>query len=171
MKEAAEVARPAGHAPRLGVRLTAQDVARVRTLAANLRKDSSRKPLVLGGRHAAAAARALARELRLDLFRIDLSAVVSKYIGETEKNLARLFMAAGPGAAILLLDEADALFGKRTDVKDAHDRYSNAEINSLLLGLSRRHGLAFLASNVGTALPLKLRHRFSFYRFPPANLR
>src|SRR5213080_3227534 len=130
MKEAAEVARPAGHAPRLGVRLTAQDVARVRTLAANLRKDSSRKPLVLGGRHAAAAARALARELRLDLFRIDLSAVVSKYIGETEKNLARLFMAAGPGAAILLLDEADALFGKRTDVKDAHDRYSNAEINS-----------------------------------------
>ena len=78
------------------------------------------------------AAEVIANELQLDLYRIDLSAVVSKYIGETEKNLRRLFDAAEDGGAILFFDEADALFGKRSEVKDSHDRYANIEINYLL---------------------------------------
>ena len=78
------------------------------------------------------AAEVIANELRLNLYRIDLSAVVSKYIGETEKNLRRLFDAAEDGGAILFFDEADALFGKRSEVKDSHDRYANIEINYLL---------------------------------------
>ena len=78
------------------------------------------------------AAEVIAHELRLDLYRIDLSAVVSKYIGETEKNLRRLFDAAEDGGAILFFDEADALFGKRSEVKDSHDRYANIEVNYLL---------------------------------------
>ncbi|HBY61463.1 MAG TPA: ATPase, partial [Solibacterales bacterium] len=78
------------------------------------------------------AAEVLAAELRLDLYRIDLSAVISKYIGETEKNLRRVFDAAEEGGAILLFDEADALFGKRSEVKDSHDRYANIEVSYLL---------------------------------------
>ena len=78
------------------------------------------------------AAEVLAGELRLDLYRIDLSQVVSKYIGETEKNLRRVFDAAEEGGAILLFDEADALFGKRSEVKDSHDRYANIEVSYLL---------------------------------------
>ncbi|MGH9842447.1 MAG: ATP-binding protein, partial [Blastocatellia bacterium] len=78
------------------------------------------------------AAEVIANELQLDLFRIDLSAVVSKYIGETEKNLRKLFDAAEDSGAILFFDEADALFGKRSEVKDSHDRYANIEINYLL---------------------------------------
>jgi ATPase subunit of ABC transporter with duplicated ATPase domains len=76
-------------------------------------------------------AQTLASELRLNLYRIDLSSVVSKYIGETEKNLARVFDTAETGGAVLLFDEADALFGKRTEVKDSHDRYANIELNYL----------------------------------------
>ena len=78
------------------------------------------------------AAEVIANDLQLNLYRIDLSAVVSKYIGETEKNLRRLFDAAERGGAILFFDEADALFGKRSEVKDSHDRYANIEINYLL---------------------------------------
>src|SRR5208337_1632249 len=78
------------------------------------------------------AAEVLANDLRLDLYRIDLSSVVSKYIGETEKNLRRVFDAAENGGAILFFDEADSLFGKRSEVKDSHDRYANIEINYLL---------------------------------------
>ena len=78
------------------------------------------------------AAEVIANDLRLNLYRIDLSAVVSKYIGETEKNLRKLFDAAEEGGAILFFDEADALFGKRSEVKDSHDRYANIEINYLL---------------------------------------
>src|SRR2546430_3080586 len=148
MKGATEVARPAGRASRPGIRLTAQDMAQVRTIAATLRKSFGRKPPVLGGRNAAAAAPAIAGELGLDLFKIDLCAVTSKFIGETEKNLARIFDATEASGAILLFDKADALFGQRTGVKDAHDRYSNAEINSLLRGLERGHGLVFLVSKI-----------------------
>ena len=71
----------------------------------------------------------LARELKLDLYRIDLSSIVSKYIGETEKNLRRVFDAAEAGGVVLLFDEADALFGKRSEVKDSHDRYANMEVS------------------------------------------
>ncbi|WP_239990585.1 MULTISPECIES: ATP-binding protein [unclassified Pseudomonas] len=93
------------------------------------------------------AAEALAAELGLPLYRIDLSQVVNKYIGETEKNLRRLFDAADSADVILFFDEADALFGKRTEVKDAHDRYANLEISYLLERMERFKGLAILATN------------------------
>ncbi|HOM11714.1 MAG TPA: ATP-binding protein [Rubrivivax sp.] len=93
------------------------------------------------------ASEAVAHELQLPLWRIDLSQVVNKYIGETEKNLKRLFDAADGSEAILFFDEADALFGKRTEVKDAHDRYANLEISYLLERMERFKGLAILATN------------------------
>ena len=93
------------------------------------------------------AAEVLANELALDLYRIDLSAVVSKYIGETEKNLRRLFDAAEETGAILLFDEADALFGKRSEVKDSHDRYANIEVSYLLQRMEAYRGLAILTTN------------------------
>ncbi|HEY6173798.1 MAG TPA: ATP-binding protein, partial [Kofleriaceae bacterium] len=89
----------------------------------------------------------VAQALGLDLFRIDLSGVVSKYIGETEKNLDRVFRAAHRSNAILFFDEADSLFGKRTEVKDAHDRYANVETAYLLQKLESFEGLAILATN------------------------
>ncbi|WP_448612076.1 AAA family ATPase [Geodermatophilus sp. URMC 60] len=93
------------------------------------------------------AAEILAADLDLDLYRIDLSAVVNKYIGETEKNLRRIFDAADQGGALLLFDEADALFGKRTEVRDSHDRHANVEINYLLQRMEDYAGLAILATN------------------------
>jgi hypothetical protein len=93
------------------------------------------------------AAEAIAGELDVPLYRIDLSQVVNKYIGETEKNLRRLFDAADAADVILFFDEADALFGKRTEVKDAHDRYANLEISYLLERMERFKGLAILATN------------------------
>jgi hypothetical protein len=98
------------------------------------------------------AAEVLANHLRLDLFRIDLSAVVSKYIGETEANLRRLFDGAEDSGSLLFFDEADALFGKRTEVKDSHDRYANIEINYLLQRMESYQGLAILATNMKSAL-------------------
>lgn len=98
------------------------------------------------------AAEVLANDLGLHLYRIDLSGVVSKYIGETEKNLRRLFDAAEDGGAILFFDEADALFGKRSEVKDSHDRYANIEINYLLQRMEAYNGLAILATNKKSAL-------------------
>ncbi|WP_298269391.1 ATP-binding protein [Geobacter sp.] len=94
------------------------------------------------------AAQVVATELGLALFRIDLSQVVSKYIGETEKNLDRIFTAAEAGSAILFFDEADALFGKRSEVKDAHDRYANIEIGYLLQKMEEYEGIAILATNL-----------------------
>jgi vesicle-fusing ATPase len=93
------------------------------------------------------AAEALARALELPMYRIDLSQVVNKYIGETEKNLKRIFDAAEIADCILFFDEADALFGKRTEVKDAHDRFANIEISYLLERMERFKGLAILATN------------------------
>ena len=94
------------------------------------------------------AAEVLADELELDLYRIDLSQVVSKYIGETEKNLRRVFDAAEDGGAVLLFDEADALFGKRSEVKDSHDRYANIEVSYLLQRMEAYRGLAILTTNL-----------------------
>lgn len=108
------------------------------------------------------AAEVIANELRLNLYRIDLSAVVSKYIGETEKNLRRLFDAAEDGGAILFFDEADALFGKRSEVKDSHDRYANIEINYLLQRLEAYRGLAILATNMKNALDAAFTRRLRF---------
>ncbi|MBE2243575.1 MAG: AAA family ATPase [Burkholderiaceae bacterium] len=92
-------------------------------------------------------AEALASELALPMFRIDLSQVVNKYIGETEKNLRRIFDAAEAAECLLLFDEADSLFGKRTEVKDAHDRFANIEVSYLLERMERFKGLAVLATN------------------------
>jgi hypothetical protein len=108
------------------------------------------------------AAEVIANELRLNLYRIDLSAVVSKYIGETEKNLRRLFDAAEEGAALLFFDEADALFGKRSEVKDSHDRYANIEINYLLQRMESYRGLAVLATNMRGALDQAFLRRLRF---------
>ena len=94
------------------------------------------------------ASEIIAGELGLVLYRIDLSAVVSKYIGETEKNLEKIFQAADRGDAVLLFDEADALFGKRSEVRDAHDRYANVEIAYLLQRLEAYEGVAVLTTNL-----------------------
>lgn len=94
------------------------------------------------------AAEVLAGTLKLDLFRIDLSGVVSKWIGETEKNLRRVFDAAEAGGAVLFFDEADALFGKRSEVKDSHDRYANVEVGYLLQRMEAYRGLSILATNL-----------------------
>jgi AAA+ superfamily predicted ATPase len=117
------------------------------------------------------AAEVLAGELRLDLYRIDLSQIVSKYIGETEKNLRRVFDAAEDGGAILFFDEADALFGKRSEVKDSHDRYANIEINYLLQRMESYRGLAVLATNMKSALDPAFMRRIRFmvsFPFPDA---
>jgi hypothetical protein len=108
------------------------------------------------------AAEVIANDLRLNLYRIDLSGVVSKYIGETEKNLRRLFDAAEDGGAILFFDEADALFGKRSEVKDSHDRYANIEINYLLQRMESYQGLAILATNMKSALDEAFMRRLRF---------
>jgi hypothetical protein len=108
------------------------------------------------------AAEVLAQELRLDLYRIDLASVVSKYIGETEKNLRRVFDAAEDGGAILFFDEADALFGKRSDVKDSHDRYANIEVSYLLQRMEAYRGLSVLATNMRTAIDTAFLRRIRF---------
>ena len=120
------------------------------------------------------ASEVLANELRLDLYQIDLSAVVSKYIGETEKNLRRLFDAAEEGGAILLFDEADALFGKRSEVRDSHDRYANIEVSYLLQRVESYRGLAILTTNRKEDLDPAFLRRIRFvaqFAFPNAGQR
>jgi hypothetical protein len=116
-------------------------------------------------------AEVIASALRLDLYRIDLSSVVSKYIGETEKNLRRVFDAAEGSGAILLFDEADALFGKRSEVKDSHDRYANIEVSYLLQRMENYRGLAILTTNLKSALDTAFMRRIRFvvhFPFPDA---
>ena len=116
----------------------------------------------------------LAREAGLDLWRIDLSAVVSKYIGETEKHLDRIFAQARDGNAILFFDEADAIFGKRSEVKDAHDRYANIEVAYLLQRLETYDGIVILASNLARNIDSAFSRRLHFvidFPLPDADLR
>lgn len=108
------------------------------------------------------AAEIIANELGLDLYKIDLASVVSKYIGETEKNLDRIFAAAENANCILFFDEADALFGKRSEVKDSHDRYANLEISYLLQRMEQYEGLAILASNLRQHLDDAFVRRIAF---------
>ena len=120
------------------------------------------------------AAEVLANELHLDLYRVDLSSVVSKYIGETEKNLRRIFDAAELGGAILLFDEADALFGKRSEVKDSHDRHANMEVAYLLQRMESYRGLAILTTNLKNSLDQAFLRRLRFvvqFSFPDATQR
>ncbi|WP_446745331.1 ATP-binding protein [Silvibacterium acidisoli] len=108
------------------------------------------------------AAETIAGELDLDLYRVDLSCVVSKYIGETEKNLRRIFDAAEESSAILLFDEADAIFGKRSEVHDSHDRYANLEISYLLQRIEAYRGIAILTTNMQHALDSAFTRRIRF---------
>lgn len=113
-------------------------------------KSTSAAVLILSGSTALRrrkSAEMLAETLQVDLFRVDLSAVVSKYIGETEKNLNDVFDKAESSGAILFFDEADALFGKRSNVKEAHDRYANAETAHFLQRIEGHNGLIILTSN------------------------
>ncbi|BAZ33141.1 AAA ATPase [Cylindrospermum sp. NIES-4074] len=120
------------------------------------------------------AAELVAKELRLDLYRIDLSSVVSKYIGETEKNLRRVFDAAEAGGVVLLFDEADSLFGKRSDVKDSHDRYANMEVSYLLQRMESYRGLGILTTNLKNSIDQAFLRRIRFvvtFPFPDAGQR
>jgi hypothetical protein len=108
------------------------------------------------------AAEVIAHELDLTLYRIDLSGVVSKYIGETERNLRRVFDAADEGGVLLLFDEADALFGKRSEVKDSHDRYANIEVNYLLQRMEDYSGVAILTTNQRQAIDTAFLRRLRF---------
>jgi SpoVK/Ycf46/Vps4 family AAA+-type ATPase len=120
-----------------------------------------------GGTGKTLAAELLASELGRELRRIDLREVVSKYIGETEKNLDRVFNEARAAGAILLLDEADALFGKRTDVRDSHDRFANLEVGYLLQRMEEYPGLSILASNLKENVDKAFLRRLRFVvRFP-----
>jgi hypothetical protein len=120
------------------------------------------------------AAEAIANAVELDLYRVDLATLVSKYIGETEKNLKSLFDSAETSGAVLLFDEADALFGKRSEVKDSHDRYANIEVAYLLQRIEGYRGLAVLTTNMKSALDRAFLRRIRFlltFPFPDAAAR
>jgi len=121
------------------------------------------------------SATVIARQLGLAIYEIDLSRVVSKWLGETEKNLGEVFDAAEPGHVVLLFNEADSLFGKRTtDVKSSNDRYANMETNYLLQRLERFGGLAILTTNLGGAVDPAFRRRFAYdvqFTFPDPDMR
>jgi len=120
------------------------------------------------------AAQILAAELGVDLYKIDLSTVISKYIGETEKNLARIFTEAVTSNAVLFFDEADALFGKRSEVRDSHDRYANIEINYLLQRMEEYEGMVILATNLRKNMDEAFVRRIQFtieFPFPNAEQR
>lgn len=146
------------------IRLTYSQDTGLRHIREDFRPGNALICLFVGenGADKSMAAEVLAKELDLDLFRVDLSAVVSKYIGETEKNLGRIFDAAEDGEWILFFDEADALFGSRSEVKDSHDRYANIEINYLLQRMERYHGLTILATNIKHTRDETFRRRFRY---------
>jgi SpoVK/Ycf46/Vps4 family AAA+-type ATPase len=156
--------------------LAPRDLANLREIAGSIRQRRTVGPtpegpgtgiLFSGGSPAVKtqAAEALARDLNLDLFRVDLSAVISKYIGETEKNLGRLFDAAEVGGAVLLFDEADALLGKRSEVKDSHDRYAQIELAYLLQRIEASAGIAILAIKPATRPSPAVLRRLKVVRF------
>ena len=106
-------------------------------------------------------ASALANELGLDLYRVDLARVVSKWVGETEKNLAEVFVAAEDGHALILFDEADSLFARRTEVRTSTDRYANLEVNYLLQRLDSFEGVAVLTTNLGASIDPAFKRRLT----------
>jgi hypothetical protein len=120
------------------------------------------------------SAEVIARELGLDLYKIDLSMVVSKYIGETEKNLGKIFDEAQSSSAVLFFDEADSIFGKRSEVKDSHDRYANMEISYLLQRMEQYDGITILATNLRANMDDAFTRRMQFivdFPFPDAEER
>jgi SpoVK/Ycf46/Vps4 family AAA+-type ATPase len=124
----------------------------------------------LGGTSKIKAAEVIANQLHLDLYRVDLSAILSKYIGETEKNLRRLFDTTEATNTILFFDEADALFDKRSEVRDAHDRYANIEVSYLLERIEDYKGIAILATNLRINIDEAfMRRMHCVVEFPPPN--
>jgi hypothetical protein len=120
------------------------------------------------------AAEVIAGDLGLDLYRVDLSQVVNKYIGETEKNLRRVFDAAETGGAVVLFDEADAIFGRRSEVRDSHDRYANIEVGYLLQRMEEYRGIAILTTNLRSSLDPAFLRRLRFvvtFPFPDEHMR
>ena len=120
------------------------------------------------------SAQVIAGELGLELYRVDLSTIVSKYIGETEKNLERIFDEASSSNVILFFDEADSLFGKRSDVGDSHDRYANIEVGYLLQRIETYDGIVLMATNLGANLDEAFTRRIHFiidYPFPDEDTR
>ena len=113
------------------------------------------------------AAEVIANALGLDPFRIDLARIASKYIGETEKNLDRVFSDATNSNAILFFDEADALFGERSDVQDAHDRYANTAVSYLLQKMEEYEGVAILSTNLADNLDDAFTRRLGFHVYFP----
>jgi hypothetical protein len=116
----------------------------------------------------------VARELGLDLYQVDLSKVMSKWIGETERNLSTIFDAAEDGQVVLLFDEADSLFAKRTEVRSSNDRYANLEVNYLLQRLDSFEGIAILTTNIGNSIDQAFKRRLSFrlsFPFPDEDTR
>jgi vesicle-fusing ATPase len=138
---------------------TAAPPAALENLAAELAASRAGAVLLAGaaGAPAASAAEVLAASLGASVVRVDLEAVVSKYIGDTEKHLDAVFRDAETAGAVLLFDEADALFGTRTDVKDAHDRYAGHDLSALLARIEAYPGLALLATTTATVDPGKIR--------------
>ena len=136
--------------------------AALKTVASDARAGVRGAVLLAGaaGSGITMAAETLAKELGTTVYRIDLSRVESKYIGETEKNIDAVFRDAEASGAVLLIDEADALFGKRTGVKDAHDRYANIDAGYVLQRLEEYSGVALLATNAGTNVDPAFIRRF-----------
>jgi SpoVK/Ycf46/Vps4 family AAA+-type ATPase len=125
-----------------------RDETNLRELLGTVKTSPRRSAIaVVSGPAAGRIVQRLATAASLEVLRVDLGEVASKYIGETEKNLDRIFADADKVGAVLLFDEADALFGKRTDVKDSHDRYANLELGYLLQRMESYEGLSILASN------------------------
>jgi len=149
------------------LRLRAEQMAMLRDLCRQARDGFTRgrgvAALFVGERGAVTtAAEVIAGELECDLLRIDLSRLVSKWIGETEKNLSRVFDAAEDAGAVLLFDEADALFGERGEAKGGHDRFANLDVDGLVEQLESHQGVAILASNRSTNVEHALRRRIRF---------
>jgi SpoVK/Ycf46/Vps4 family AAA+-type ATPase len=132
----------------------------LRKFAAHLRKSAHVLMLGRNKKDRSAPVQFIASELGLNPCRVDLTSVVSKYIGETEKNLRQLFDAAKNGGAILFLDEADAMFGKRTNTKDSHDRYANIEVNYLLKRIDEFEGIAIVAGRSPENFDAAFLHQF-----------
>jgi SpoVK/Ycf46/Vps4 family AAA+-type ATPase len=134
----------------------------IRTLRAKSGRGTTALLVGAEGTGKTLAAEVIANELGSHLYRVDLSKIVSKYIGETEKNIDRVFDAAEKSAAVLYFDEADALFGKRSDVKDAHDRYANLEVSYLLKRMRAHNGVVLLATNLKQDIDAAFLRRLRF---------
>jgi SpoVK/Ycf46/Vps4 family AAA+-type ATPase len=148
---------------------TAQRAALER-VATDVKADPAELVLLAGGAGEAGAhaAEALASQLGTTVYRIDLAALISKYVGETEKQLGLLLAEAEAAGAVLLLDDADELFGKRTGVKDSHDRYANLETSHLLARLDAYTGVVVLATNLRTARDApRIRRPLRIIDYPP----